>query len=260
MPHAIVTRLLNQAPTLAVAGRQAGVALACMACLAAPLQAAPIHYNFENTGANPAATDNQAHDSLSFTRGGVSVTVTAQLNGGNVLSSWQPVNSTAWAPNTGVYFGNNGLGVKVGATDGTNTDGSDAAYVPGTTDFDEALVFTFSRLVRLTRVNFGDWDGRDNYIGGFNPYLGDQVGIDVDGVNPAYWHRAATDTPTLSLTGMVFRFRADDDATSFRIQDFDVEAVPLPVPGSLALSALGLFSLLAAGAPAAADPRWRPRW
>ena len=64
---------------------------------------------------------------------------------------------------------------------------------------------------------------------------------------PAAQTFAATDTPTLSLTGRVFRFRADDDATSFRIQDFDVEAVPLPVPGSLALSALGLFGLLAAG-------------
>jgi hypothetical protein len=216
------------------------MALAALA-LAGSAQATAIHYNFENVGANPAATDNQAHDSLSFTRGGVTVTVTAQLHAGNTLSTWQDVNAANWQPGTGVWHGHNGLGVKVGPTDGTNIDGSNTAAMLGTTDFDEGIVFSFSRVVRLTRVNFGDWDGRDNYIGSFDIHRGDQVGIDVDGVNPAHWARQATDTPTLSLVGQVFRFTAFDDNTSFRIQDLDIQVIPEPAPLTLLAAALGVL-------------------
>lgn len=52
--------------------------MAAALCLpVAQASVVPIHYDFENTGANPAVTDNVRHDALSFARGGVNLTITA---------------------------------------------------------------------------------------------------------------------------------------------------------------------------------------
>lgn len=207
---------------------------------AASARAAAIHYNFENVGANPAATDNTGHDSLAFSRGGVTLNVTAMYNTGGILGSWVPATAATRGTGTGVYFGDSGLGVYLGGGDGNDLDGADGNPA---TDRDEALVFSFSQRVRLTAINFGRWDGRDNYIGAFNPYLGDQARVEVDGLG-VYNHRAVNDHPTtLDLVGTVFKINVDDDATAIRIQDLDIQTLPVPEPGALALACAALAAL-----------------
>lgn len=204
--------------------------------------AAAIHYNFENVGANPAATDNTGHDALVFSRGGVTLTVSAQYDTGGILGSFQPVTAATRGSGAGVYFGDSGLGVYLGGSDGNDLDGADGNPA---TDRDEALVLRFSQRVRLTAINFGRWDGRDNYIGAFNPYLGDLARIEVDGLG-VYNHRAINDHPsTLALDGTVFMIHADDDATNIRIQDLDIQTLAVPEPGAPALAGVALAALAA---------------
>lgn len=212
--------------------------LALGLCALAALPAAqasvtPIHFNFENTGANPAATDNLGHDQLSFNRGGVGLTITAWASLGGLY--WNEY-AAVQGGGTGVYHGDTGLGLYLGGTDGNDLDGGNTA-----TDRNEMLVFTFDREVTLTGVNFGRWDGRDNYIGTFDPYLGDLAYLFVDGWG-VYNHRAVNDHASFSFTGREFAIRAGDDATSFRIQDLDI-ALTVPEPGSAALAGLALLAL-----------------
>lgn len=115
-------------------------------------------------------------------------------------------------------------------------DGGDTA-----TDRNEMLVFTFDREVTLTEVNFGRWDGRDNYIGAFDPFLGDLAYLFVDGLG-VYNHRASNDHASFSFTGREFAIRAGDDNSSFRIQDLDI-TVAVPEPTSAALAGLALLAL-----------------
>lgn len=221
-------------PGLALWSR-VGLALA-LACAAGASMAAPIHFNFENSGTEPVApTDSQPHDSLSFSRPGVGLNVTAIAGFG----TFAPVTS-AFNPGAGVYFGSSGLGVALGqgTDDSNNLDGSDDS---SGTDMDEALVFRFDRLVQLVAINFGQWDT------GF-----DSIRFVVDGVE-VLTHAGANDEPALALVGREFRLFADTDATGVRIQDLDVLLVPEPGSLALALAGLGL------GALARRQPRHAPR-
>lgn len=213
------------------------IALAALLALpAAQAGVVPVHFNFENTGANPAATDNLGHDQLSFQRGGVGLTITAWASNGGLY--WNEF-SQVTGGGKGVYHGDSGLGLFLGGTDGNDLDGGSTA-----TDRAEMLVFTFDREVTLTGINFGRWDGKDNYIGAFDPYLGDEASLLVDGLG-VYNHRAANDHATVSFTGREFAVRAWDDNTSFRIQDIDI-TVAVPEPGSAALALAALLALAGA--------------
>lgn len=202
--------------------------------LASGAAATSIHYNFENTGANPAATDNVGHDFLQFNHGGVGLTITAEAE---TSSLFWGIYSPVAGSGKGVYFGDTGLGVFQGGTDNNNMDGG---ADPG--DYGERLTFSFDRVVTLTAVNFGRWDGRDNYLNAFDPFLGDLARFQVDGIG-VYNHRAINDHALVSLTGRVFTFNADDDNSSFRIQDIDIAVQDLPEPGSLAWVAAALLVL-----------------
>lgn len=189
--------------------------------------AAPIHYNFENSGTLPVSpTDSLPHDSLSFTRSGVQVNVTAvaRPEGGSY--------GAVTGPGRGVYFGSTGLGVISYTGDGNNLDGANPGATDG--DVDEGLVFTFDRVVKLTDINFGSWQN--------NPPLdADTIYFFVDGVQVLV-HSGANDAPGgLSFVGTEFRFLAQDDATGVRIQDLDIEVVP--VPGTPTLLAAALLAL-----------------
>jgi hypothetical protein len=210
-----------------------------LAATGACAQAAAVHFNFENTGTNPAPTDNLGHATLDFQQGGVSLRVTARASQGG--AGWNVFDPVAGS-GTGVYFGDSGLGAYIGGTDGNDLDGGNTA-----TDRSEMLVFTFDRVVTLTAINFGRWDGRDNYIGGFDPYLGDLATLLVDGLGVLNY-RGINDHASLSLTGREFAIRADDDNTSFRIQDLDIQTT-VPEPATLALVAWALLALKGARRP-----------
>lgn len=200
----------------------------------------PVHFNFENTGANPAATDNVGHDSLGFSRSGLNLTVTAlQAVPSILVGQWGAVTAASNGAGAGVYFGNTGLGVYLGGTDDNSMDGADGPA--GGSDRDEALIFRFDRVVTLTAVNFGRWDGRVNYAGTFDPFQGDLVRLHVDGVTSLHYG-GADDHPSLSFTGTEFMFLADEDGTNVRIQDLDV-TFSVPEPAGLSLAVIGLAGL-----------------
>jgi hypothetical protein len=202
----------------------AGASWVAALLLATAAQAATIHYNFENTGTLPVApTDNDEHGSLGFTRGGVAVTVTAVARSSDA-GAYAGVSGT----DRGVYFGDTGLGVVAYGNDSNNMDGANEGATDG--DLDEGLVFTFDRVVRLTDINFGRWD---NGL--------DAIRFLVDGVQ-VLLHSGSNDAPSgLNFVGTEFRFLAENDDTGVRIQDLDIETVPLP--GTPALLAAALLAL-----------------
>lgn len=214
------------------------LAAAGLVAAGAVLAAPSVHFDFQ------ATPDNASHDELTFTSGGVGLTVTAVAQTSAVFgNSWTRLTSAFGSYNgeaAGVYYGSSGLGAFLGNADDTHDlDGTDGS--PGV-DMDEALVFTFDREVVLSAVNFNRWNGRVNFIGTFNPFTGDFIRFETDGFGNFNWG-GVSDKPTMALRGTSFVLHADDDATEVRIQDLDIQLVPVPEPGSMALAAAALGAL-----------------
>ncbi len=209
-----------------------------------PASATLIDFEVSNLG----VVGGQAYNEVSLIVDGIEVTVTAYniINDGDGnIDSLNLLN----ADGTGVYVSSSdNLGVVSHDNDGHHLDGGNDNNVKdddnSIPDFDEGLLFTFDQVVRLNYIDFDSFDTFDGY---------DDFNLTVDGVlyladfdieeSSPYASQAFFDDDSKfdfhSIVGTSFLFWADGNSDGFRIDYFNVTAVP--EPNSILLLALALL-------------------
>lgn len=181
------------------------------------------------------------YNSVVMTVDGITVTITAytiENDGLGAITSTSPLTTAG----TGVYVSSssNNIGVKSSSADGTNMDGG-----ASTGDPDEGLLFSFSQPVSLGYINFDS----------FTSASGDDFNLTVDNTLILADYNA-NDISSLvtnvsgqfdeynfnGITGTEYLFWADGDSDSFRIDQMEVSAVP--VPSAVWLFGSGLLGLV----------------
>lgn len=197
--------------------------------------AANIHFDFQ------ATPDNVGHDSIQLTVSGLTVTVTAWTEDVSPARAARAMQVTSamgsfGGVNAGAYYGSSGLGVFLGNFDDPNNmDGSDFTTV---LDRPEALLFSFDRVVELTKINFNFWGVTDKFAlvtqTNFSPINPDFMPAGYQSIRN---DNGGNDHYVGSHSGNRFWVWALNDSDSFRIQDIDVQ---IPEPTTFSLVALGV--------------------
>lgn len=184
------------------------------AAVAPQAQAATFDF-YENGG--PLVSSNSS--ALSFSSGGLTLTVTAASSGG---SSAQVANR--W----------DGLGVYTGGLDASDV-GSSAFNNPG-----DVLILTFSQAIQLSSLSFSAWDGsllgdaaKLTWANGLYQNL---TTATTGGTTPTFTWSGST-----SPSGTVLKIQATGSFSSFRLAGLTVSAVP--ESPAMAMMALGLAGL-----------------
>ena len=198
--------------------------------------AALMDFNFANLGVSGGSVN----ETVSMTSDGISVTVQAyQISNdgyGNISSS-----SLISGNGSGIYVSSTSsgnLGVMTDPRDETHSmDGGSSASDP-----DEGLLFTFNQQVSLDYINF-------DYFGS-----SDDFNLTVDGLSILTDFNGNDSSPLVSnvagqfdeynfnnISGSQILIWADGNSDSFRIDRFEVSAVP--VPAAVWLFASGLLAL-----------------
>lgn len=198
---------------------------------------------FDFTPTAFGVTNEQAYESVGMIVDGIKVDVTAYTvandDHGNIISQTQ-VTGSHLGVNLGVYVSSsNNLGMQIRSSDSAHLDGGN---VGSRYDLDEGLMFTFDQLVSLDYVNFDNFGPSDDF----------HLTIDGSLVLADFGRESISPFASLiagqreefdfrHLTGREFFFWADGQTDEFRINAFNVSAVP--EPSSLFLFGTGLAIL-----------------
>ncbi|MBI9089268.1 MAG: PEP-CTERM sorting domain-containing protein [Desulfobacterium sp.] len=181
-----------------------------------------------NNDSNNSEWDSYGYDSLTYTKDGIGLTVTA----------WRDTDSLTDGPWVYKSSKNNGLGVNNGLWDNS----VDIEY-SGSSRWDEGLLFTFDQAVTLTKMEFRYVDEEDDMVifegvGGksFGTY-----GIELYGSNEH--GKVEFDSPLNGTTFLVKAPEGDDDFFVNSIKATARTQVPaptVPVPSTVLLLGAGL--------------------
>ncbi len=222
--------LSSRASRVSVFARTIGCLVLCLAASSA--SATKI---FDFNASNLGVTESTAYNSVGMTVGTIGVTITAfeiANDGNGTISSQTQITGSGF----GVYVSSSeNLGVKnsTQSGDGTQMDGGDV----GSSEPDEGLLFSFSRAIDLTYINFDNFSGSDDF------------NLTVDGVSLLVDYNAGDSSPLVTnvsgqsdefffngVHGTKFLFWADGDSDRFKIDRMSV----VPEPATALLLASGL--------------------
>jgi hypothetical protein len=196
-------------------------------------------FNYSKLSVSPGSTQS----SVEMTADGIAVEVKAysiENNGSGLIFNKTELGNS----NTGVYVSSSASG-NLGVRSNTYGDGTSLDGGSGSGDLDEGLLFTFDTLVHLDYINF------DHFTSG----NADDFNLTVDGVLLLYDFNANDSSSLVTnvvgefdeynfqgIIGKEFLFWADGNSDSFRIDEIEVSAVPVPAAVWLMSSGLlGLF-------------------